>query len=253
MACILKPECNFLNGYFRYLLPLDTVDIEVKVKMMRGIHMFRRDRITQVILCNSWSARLCSYPSLIQKVKTYLESEGKHGPKPRPQPQSQLQPSSSTPPQDNIPLTRRALGPKMSEKNRKTRVPTKGKYKVRVIAQPIPTTPMPLAPVNSTWTVPTPSVATTSTQIPMVKSVATSIPLRVYNLVKGNFDGVPYPPGRPQAKKNPSIHHSSPPQLEAAPNAPTFQTPPGLTPYQSPQIYLKPGQTGQFPLCKHPV
>ena len=52
MACILRTKCNFLNRYLRCLLPLETVDIEVKIKMMRGIHMFRRDRTTQVIKCN---------------------------------------------------------------------------------------------------------------------------------------------------------------------------------------------------------
>ena len=30
MACILKPECNFLHGYFRCLLPLETVNNEGK-------------------------------------------------------------------------------------------------------------------------------------------------------------------------------------------------------------------------------
>ena len=82
MACILKPECNFLHWYFRCLLPLETVDVEVKVKTMRGIYMFRRGNTTQVILCNLWSTRLHPYPSLIRKMKTYLELEGKLGPKP---------------------------------------------------------------------------------------------------------------------------------------------------------------------------
>ena len=50
MACILKPECNFLHRYFRCLQPIETVDVEVKIKMMRGIHTFRRDQTTQVIL-----------------------------------------------------------------------------------------------------------------------------------------------------------------------------------------------------------
>ena len=40
MACILRPECNFLNGYYRCLLPVDMVDVEVKVKTMQGIYMF---------------------------------------------------------------------------------------------------------------------------------------------------------------------------------------------------------------------
>ena len=78
-ACILMPECNFVRGYFRCLFPEATMDMEVKVKMMRGIHTFRRDCSTQVISCKPWSPRLCPYPSLIRKMQTYLEIEGKDG------------------------------------------------------------------------------------------------------------------------------------------------------------------------------
>ena len=45
----------------------------------------------------------------------------------------------------------------------------------------------------------------------------------VYNLAKGKFDGLPYPTERAQAEKNPSIHNSNPPPLQAIPTAPTFQ------------------------------
>ena len=78
MACVLIPKYNFLNGYFRCPLPSETVDVEVKVKMMRGIHMFRRDRT----MCNTWSTRLHPYPTFIRKMKTYLELEGKLCPNP---------------------------------------------------------------------------------------------------------------------------------------------------------------------------
>ena len=84
MACILCPECNFLHRYFRCQLPVEMVDVEVKVKTMQGIHTFQRDRTSQVIKCNPWSTRLCPYCSFIQKMKTELD--GKLGPKPRPQP-----------------------------------------------------------------------------------------------------------------------------------------------------------------------
>ena len=77
MACVLKPECNFLHGYFTYFLPVETMDVEVKIKTMKGIHMFWRDRTTQVISCNPWSSRVGLYPSLIRKMRTYLELEGK--------------------------------------------------------------------------------------------------------------------------------------------------------------------------------
>ena len=91
VACTLRPEWNFINGYFRCHLPVEIVDVKVKVKMMQGIHTFRRDRTSQVIKCIPWSTRLHPYPSLTQNMKTYLELEGKHGPKPRLQPQTHPQ------------------------------------------------------------------------------------------------------------------------------------------------------------------
>ena len=86
MACILCPECNFLHGDFRCQLPVEMVDVEVKVKTMQGIHMFRRDRTSKVINCNPWSKKLDPYLCLIQKMKTYLKLEGRLGSKFRPQP-----------------------------------------------------------------------------------------------------------------------------------------------------------------------
>ena len=88
MACILRPECNFLHGYFRCQLPVEMVDMEVKVKTVQDIYMFRRERTSQVMKCNPWSTRLCPYPSHIPKMKTYLELEGKLGSEPGPQPQT---------------------------------------------------------------------------------------------------------------------------------------------------------------------
>ena len=39
MACILQPECNFLHGYFRCQLPVEVVDVEVKITSMQGTHI----------------------------------------------------------------------------------------------------------------------------------------------------------------------------------------------------------------------
>ena len=41
MSCVLQPECYFLHGNLKCLLPAETVDIELKVKMMQGIHTFK--------------------------------------------------------------------------------------------------------------------------------------------------------------------------------------------------------------------
>ena len=90
MACLLQPECNFLHGFFRCKLPVEVVDMEVKITSMQETHIFRRDRTTQLIKCTPWSTRLHPHPTIIKKMKTFLEVEGKIGPIPTPG--SQLRP-----------------------------------------------------------------------------------------------------------------------------------------------------------------
>ena len=79
MACLLQPECNFLHGYFRCRLPVEVVDVEVKIMSMQGTHIFRPDRTTQLIKCTPWNTRLCPHPTIIKKMKTFVEVEGKMG------------------------------------------------------------------------------------------------------------------------------------------------------------------------------
>ena len=79
MACILQPECNFLHGFFRCKLPVEVVDVEVKITSMQGMYIFRRDRASQLIKCTPWSTRLCLHPTIIRKMKTFLEVENKMG------------------------------------------------------------------------------------------------------------------------------------------------------------------------------
>ena len=80
MTCLPQPECNFLHGFFRCKLPEEVVDVEVKITSMQGTHIFRRDRTTQLIKCTPWSTRLHPHPTVIKKMKTSLEVEGKMGP-----------------------------------------------------------------------------------------------------------------------------------------------------------------------------
>ena len=82
MACLLQPECNFLHGYSRCKLPVEVVDVEVKITSMQGTHIFRQDWTTQLIKCTPWNTRLCPHPPIIKKMKTFLEVEGKMGPIP---------------------------------------------------------------------------------------------------------------------------------------------------------------------------
>ena len=82
MACLLQPECNFLHGFFRCKLLVEVMDVEVKIMSMQGTHIFRRDWTMQLIKCTPWSTRLYPHPTIIKKMKTFLEVEGKMGPAP---------------------------------------------------------------------------------------------------------------------------------------------------------------------------
>ena len=91
MACLLQPECNFLHRFFRCKLPIQAVDMEVKVTSMQGMHIFKRDRMTQLIKCMPWTTKLCPHPNIIKKMRTFLEVENKMGPV-IPAPVSQFRP-----------------------------------------------------------------------------------------------------------------------------------------------------------------
>ena len=93
MACLLQPECSFLHGFFRCKLPVEVVDVEVKVTSMQWTHIFKRDRTTQLTKCILWTTKICPHPNIIKKMKTFLEVENKMGPSiPMPAPNSQFRP-----------------------------------------------------------------------------------------------------------------------------------------------------------------
>ena len=58
--------------------------MEVKITSMQGTHIFRRDQTMQVIKCTPWNTRLHPHPTIIKKMKTFLEVEGKMAPTPAP-------------------------------------------------------------------------------------------------------------------------------------------------------------------------
>ena len=80
MACLLQPECNFLHRFFRCKLPVEVIDMEVKVMSMQGMHIFTRDRMTQLTRSMPWTTKLYQHPNIIRKMNTFLEVENKMGP-----------------------------------------------------------------------------------------------------------------------------------------------------------------------------
>ena len=126
MACLLQPECNFLHGYFRCWLPVEVIDVEVKITSMQGMHIFQRDRTTQLIKCTPWIMRLCSHPTIVKKMWTFLEVEGKMAPIPQPT-SSQYKP----PQLDTNPNVKKN---KASEKTKRT-APTK-RFRPSTVSRP---------------------------------------------------------------------------------------------------------------------
>ena len=45
---------------------------------------FQKRKLTQLIKCTLWSTRLCPHPTIVKKMRTFLEVEGKMGPVPQP-------------------------------------------------------------------------------------------------------------------------------------------------------------------------
>ena len=56
MACNLEPQRNFIYGFFQSNLPEDTIDMEVTVRTLKGMHTFRKDHVTQSSMCSLWGS-----------------------------------------------------------------------------------------------------------------------------------------------------------------------------------------------------
>ena len=105
---------------------VEVVDMEVKITSMQGTHIFRRDKMTQLIKCTLWSTRLHPYPTIVKKMRTFLEVEGKMGPT--------AQPASSQyrlPQLDTNPNVRKD---KATEKSKRV-VPTK-RFRANTVSKP---------------------------------------------------------------------------------------------------------------------
>ena len=73
MACDLDPQCNFLYRDFTCNLPEDTIDMDVTVHTLKGIHTFWKYCNTQTSSCSPWDTWVQPFPSLRTKMKDYIE------------------------------------------------------------------------------------------------------------------------------------------------------------------------------------
>ena len=79
---------------------------------MQGTHIFRRHETTQLIKCTPWSTRPCPHPTIIKKMTTFLEVEGKMGPIPASQFRLPLPDTNPNIRKDNAMEKRKRVTPK---------------------------------------------------------------------------------------------------------------------------------------------
>ena len=100
---------------------------------MRGIHAFRRDCTTQIIICKPWSPRLYPYTSFAQKMQTYVELKD---PEANHQCSSPNHPDKpNTPSLQKAPAPKRPANKKQKRRNRSKQA-NRRQFKVRLIKKP---------------------------------------------------------------------------------------------------------------------
>ena len=73
MAFQLTVSCNLDYGLLKCHLPSDTVDVDLKVRTMKGVHVYRKDYKSQVNKCIPWGVEVRPYPEIKIKMADYLK------------------------------------------------------------------------------------------------------------------------------------------------------------------------------------
>ena len=71
----LKSHCNFDFHCLHCALPKDTVDVEMTIWMVDGIHTYRRDQTTQVTSYSPWSRQVNPFSSIMKNIDEYKEEK----------------------------------------------------------------------------------------------------------------------------------------------------------------------------------
>ena len=73
MAREISLVCNFIFRSICTSLPTDTVDIELTIRMVKGIYAYRKDRIAKFMVFSPWSRTLIPFPSLHRKIQAFQD------------------------------------------------------------------------------------------------------------------------------------------------------------------------------------
>ena len=67
----INPVCNFIFGSIHMCLLTDTVDVELTIRMVKGIYTYCKDHTTESMVFLPWSKTVTPFPSLRWKIQAY--------------------------------------------------------------------------------------------------------------------------------------------------------------------------------------
>ena len=73
MAREINLVCDFIFGSICTCLPTDMVDIELTIRMVKGIYTYHKDHTAESMIFSPWSKMVIPFPSLRQKIQAYKD------------------------------------------------------------------------------------------------------------------------------------------------------------------------------------
>ena len=73
MAREISPICDFMFRSIWTGLLTDTVDIELSIRMVKGIYTYRKDHTAKSTVYSPWSRTIIPFPSLHRKIQAYQD------------------------------------------------------------------------------------------------------------------------------------------------------------------------------------
>ena len=78
MAREINPVYDFIFSSICTCLAMDTVDIELTIRMVKGIYTYCKDHTMESMVFLPWSKTMIPFPSLRQKIHAY-KNDAKQG------------------------------------------------------------------------------------------------------------------------------------------------------------------------------
>ena len=71
MAREISPVCDFIFGSIHTSLPTDMMDVELMIRMVKGIYTYRKDHTVESMVFPPWSKTVIPFSLLCRKIQTF--------------------------------------------------------------------------------------------------------------------------------------------------------------------------------------